>query len=919
MKGIRRLCTFTLISLFSLAGVAAQAGGQNTVLNLLSDASKLLAKTGEKHGAGAQSAEAASTYNYSVLYSFCPEAGCADGQYPEAGLLLDSAGNLYGTTYAGGEANAKCAYSTCGTVFKVSSTGQETVLYSFCSAVNCTDGNQPQAVLIRDSAGNLYGTTAYGGAGVVNNGGGTVFKITNTDRETVLYSFCPVLECSDGYYIVAGLMEDTSGNFYGTAGFGGAKGHGAVFKVDTSDNESDLYSFCSVASCTDGADPYGGVISDSAGNLYGTTTSGGANCVSNNGCGTVFKVDTTGKETVLYSFCSVGGTSCTDGAYPYAGLIRDAAGNLYGTTAQGGNSGCYLGCGTVFKIDTTGKETVLHAFCSASGCTDGATPYASLIQDAAGNLYGTTDVGGAVNQGSVFKVDTSGNETVLYSFCLVSYPNCTDGQYTSSSLILDSAGDLYGTTQKGGANGYGTVFKLAVPSGGNGIITFEAPDAGSGALQGTAGLSINTAGVITGEYTDANYVYHGFVRATDGTITEFDASGAGTGVYQGTFPSGINTKGTIAGTYTNSGKAYNGFVRAAGGAITEFGVPGAGTAGHQGTFPIGINTGGEIAGGFKDAGNVYHGFARSSKGVISEFDAPGAGTAAHLGTIALALNTAGVIVGTFSDASDMYHGFVRTAGGTITTFDAPGAEKEGKPAHSYGGTIAFSINTSGTVAGTYTDTNGVYHGFVRAAGGTVTSFDAPSAGTGAGQGTVGISINTAGTITGTYADASSVYHGFVRTASGTITSFDPTGAGPGGSLISLIAKAMAMPQGTAGLSINTAGAITGGYTDVDDVYHGFLVPVLTATTSTLTSSPNPSTLGEAVTFTATVTPAPPDGETVSFMKGKVVLGTGTLSGGSATFVTSTLKAGTTSVIADYSGDLIFGASKSNTVKQVVEK
>jgi uncharacterized repeat protein (TIGR03803 family) len=921
---VRHLFAFAFISLLSLCSLAAEASAQNGVLSLLSASPKLPAKS-EAHsetqtGTDTQTksgevtiAITPSSYTYSVLYSFCPVSGCADGQYPEAGLLQDSAGNLYGTTYAGGEANSKCAFDTCGTVFKLTTSGQESVLYDFCSASNCTDGNQPQAVLIRDSAGNLYGTTAYGGAGVVANGGGTVFKVGTTDQETVLYSFCPVLECTDGYYIVAGLMEDTSGNLYGTAGFGGVKGHGAVFKVNTSDSESDLYSFCSVTNCTDGSGPYGGVISDSAGNLYGTTIGGGANCISNGGCGTVFKIDTTGKETVLYSFCSVGGTSCTDGEYPYAGLIRDAAGNLYGTTAQGGNSGCYLGCGTVFKVDTTGKETVLHAFCSASGCTDGATPYAGLVQDAAGNLYGTTDVGGAVGQGSVFKIDTSGNETVLYSFCSVDYPSCTDGQYTFSSLILDSAGDLYGTTQKGGANGYGTVFKLAAPSGGgSGIITFEAPDAGTGALQGTAGLSINTAGVITGEYTDANYVYHGFVRAANGTITEFDASGAGTGVYQGTFPSSINTKGTIAGTYTDSGKAYHGFLRATGGAITEFNVSGAGTAGHQGTFPIGINTGGVIAGGFKDSGNVYHGFTRTSKGTFTTFDAPGAGTAAHEGTIAIGINTAGTIIGTYIDANGLHNGFVRATSGTITTFDGPGAT-----AHL--GTVPLGINTKGTIAGTYTDTNGSYHGFVRATNGTLTSFDAPSAGTAAGQGTVGVSINTAGTITGTYADAETVYHGFVRTASGTVTSFDAPGAGPNGSLIALVAKAMAMPQGTAGLSINTAGAITGAFTDANDVYHGFLLPVLTATKTALTSAPNPSTDGETVTFTATVTPAPPDGETVSFMKGETVLGTETLNGGSASFATSTLKVGTTSVIAVYSGDLTYGGSKSAADKQVVEK
>ena len=300
------------------------------------------------------------------------------------------------------------------------------LLYTFCSVggANCTDGKWPSAGLIQDAAGNLYGTTSEGGA----NGGGTVFKVDSAGTETVLYSFCSVANCTDGVMPFAGLIHDAAGNLYGTTWFGGANftansnyGGGTVFKVDSTGKETVLYSFCSVgANCTDGADPFG-LIQSTAGNLYGTTEGGGAN-----NRGTVFKVDSTGHETVLYSFCSVVNANgvCTDGAFPFAGLIRDAAGNLYGTTNAGGVNND----GTVFKVDNTGKETVLYSFCSVLNanetCADGNSPFAGLIRDAAGNLYGTTDHGGAHSfafstGGTVFQVDSTGKETVLYSFLLL--------------------------------------------------------------------------------------------------------------------------------------------------------------------------------------------------------------------------------------------------------------------------------------------------------------------------------------------------------------------------------------------------------------------------------------------------------------------------------------------------------------------
>jgi uncharacterized repeat protein (TIGR03803 family) len=438
---ISRLCTFTLISLVSLFGFAAQAGAQDNIFNQLSGSLELRGKTGNTHKAKTAGAP---TYSYEVLYSFCPGGypACTDGGYPVAGVIQDAAGNLYGTTAA-----------NAGTVFKLDSTGRQTVLYTFCSASGCTDGNSPQAGLIRDSAGDLYGTTFYGGA----NNFGVVFKVDNTGHETVLYSFCSVSGCTDGANPAAGVIQDAAGNLYGTTKTGGANDFGTVFKLDSTGHETVLYSFGSRGG--DGGYPEAGLIQDGAGNLYGTTNRGGY------GFGTVFKVDTSGHETVLYSFCSA---ACTDGAYPAAGVIQDAAGNLDGTTSSGGGGGGG-GVGTVFKLDSTGHETVLYSFCSSANCTDGANPFAGVIQDAAGNLYGTTSNGGANNRGVVFKVDNTGNETVLYSFCSVS--GCTDGRNPLAGVIQDAAGDLYGTTEYGGVNfNSGTVFKLATSSGGTATV-----------------------------------------------------------------------------------------------------------------------------------------------------------------------------------------------------------------------------------------------------------------------------------------------------------------------------------------------------------------------------------------------------------------------------------------------------------------
>jgi uncharacterized repeat protein (TIGR03803 family) len=364
-----------------------------------------------------------------VLYSF---TGAADGGYPESGLTLDSAGNVYGTTEYGGSGNFNC--SGCGVVFKVSGDGTETVLHSFTGKL---DGAIPLfGTLFRDPAGNLYGTTSTGGA----NGGGTVFRLgLNGKQVSIAFP-----NGTGAGFSAAGLTPDGAGNAYGTTQYRGTGcapfGCGTVYKVSHSGKITIVYSF---QGGTDGANPIADLVRDSAGNLYGTTLDGGAGSA-----GTVFKIDSTGKESVLYAF--MGGT---DGGLPHSGLLRDSAGNLYGTTSSGGvNFG-----GTIFKIDSAGNHTILYNFCSQS-CLDGQTPMGNLARDSAGNIYGATQSGGNAYAGVVFELGTNGVETVLYNFCNVG--NCSDGDEPLSGVTRDSQGNLYGTTFYGGSIGYGVVFKL---------------------------------------------------------------------------------------------------------------------------------------------------------------------------------------------------------------------------------------------------------------------------------------------------------------------------------------------------------------------------------------------------------------------------------------------------------------------------
>jgi uncharacterized repeat protein (TIGR03803 family) len=422
------------------------------------------------------------TGHETVLYSF---TGGADGGNPSAGVIRDSAGNLYGTTQRGGTANA-------GVVYKVDSTGHETVLYTFTGGA---DGGDPWSGVIRGSAGNLYGTTRFGGTA----GAGVVYKLDTTGHETVLYSFTGGFTGGpDGSYPYAGVIGDSAGNLYGTTYQGGTAGKGTVYKLDSAGHETVL---CSFPAGADGENPYAGVIGDSAGNLYGTTTSGGtANA------GVVYKLDSAG-ETVLYSF-----TGGADGGYPIAGVIFDSAGNLYGTTYDGG-AGKH---GVVYKLDMAGRETVLYSF---TGGADGGGPYAGVVRDSTGNLYGTTYYGGGTaNAGVVYKVDTAGHETVLYSFT-----GGADGGAPYAGVIRDPAGNLYGTTYYGGGTANaGVVYK--VDTAGHETVLYSFTGGADGG-QPAAGVIRDSAGNLYGT------TYYGGAADDWGVVYKLDTTGHETVLY----------------------------------------------------------------------------------------------------------------------------------------------------------------------------------------------------------------------------------------------------------------------------------------------------------------------------------------------------------------------------------------------------
>ncbi len=393
----------------------------------------------------------AQTYSESILYSFGSSSG--DGINPWSGLVMDGAGNLYGTTNVGGDLNCPAINFNfdvgCGTVFKIDTLGNETILHTFHGG---KDGANPVNSLTIDEAGNLYGITLYGGYKAGQ--GGTVFKIRPSGKYSILHAFTGA---PDGQNPWGSLTLDAAGNIYGTTSLGGnsvstpckprrgTPGCGIVYKLSPKGVETILYNF---NGGSDGAFPKGNVVLDSIGNLYGAATEAGPN-----NYGYLFKLSPQNELTNLYSFCSQ--INCADGTLP-SFLTLDSQGNLYGIAGADGRSMNGFGFpGAIFEHSPAGLETTLATFCIGFTCPNGSGPYGNLLLDGA-TLYGTTYEGGQYEEGTVYELSTAGVETLLYSFGFSEQA----GMQPLSGVIADQAGNLYGTTLGGGSQGKGAVFKL---------------------------------------------------------------------------------------------------------------------------------------------------------------------------------------------------------------------------------------------------------------------------------------------------------------------------------------------------------------------------------------------------------------------------------------------------------------------------
>ena len=556
-------------------------------------------------------------------------------------------------------------------------------------------------------------------------------------------------------------------------------------------------------------------------------------------------------------------------------------------------------------------------------------------------------------------------------------------------------------------------------AGGGTLTSFDEPSDGSGAMEGTFGTAINASGTITGIYSNQSGQFQGFLLNASGAYTSFVALDAGTSgnssTPEGTFPMAINSAGDVAGFYvgSNAGASgnYESFIRTSNGTLVEFNAPGASISSNRGTAAMAINDSDEIV-GFYNTGSyltttVYHGFLRSADGTtFTTIDPAGAGTGECVnshkqGTMAFAINDSGMIAGTYIDSSCNRHGFVRDTSGNYTSIDPPGAS-ESIDTGNMMGTWATGIDAAGDVVGNYTDSSGIRHGFIRSASGAITTSDVPNVGTGGTgnlQGTLPYSIDPTGSyIAGSYTDSTGLLHGFIRFADGSFATFASSAASSSAALGF---------SGTLGPSVNSSGLVTGGYLDSNTALHGILFtpnvpatptfspgggnytstqsvtisdttsgatiyyttdgstpttsssvysspisvsssetinaiafvteeayspmasatytinyPAATTTSLTPAPTPNPSVYGEPVTLTASVSSSggpPPNGENVTFMSGATSLGTAQLTSGVASLTTTALPLGTDSITAVYGGDTNFAGSTSNAVSQVVDE
>jgi uncharacterized repeat protein (TIGR03803 family) len=787
-----------------------------------------------------------------------------EGKSPQ-GVIKDSAGNLYGVTERGGNYDA-------GIVFKLDSSGNYSILHEFDSG---DGGKNPPGSLVLDGDGNLYGITSFGGS----SGGGIIFKLTPSGNFTVLYAFDG---SSEGGYFPKVLIQASDGNFYGTTCCGestGAARDGTIFKITPSGDFTVLHTF-------DGASGGGFptvLIQGSDGNFYGTTSRGGSD-----NQGTIFKVMPSGDFTVLHSFNFISG-----GRIP-SSLVQGSDGSFYGTTSYGSGGPISYQDGTVFKLDSSGNYSVLHDF---DGSNDGANPQ-SLIQGIDGNFYGTT---GSLAGGKIFKIDSSGNFNIIFSFG-------TSG-VAQGALVQDSNGNLFGAALGSGVNGQGAVFEL--DSGGNftvlhsfGFSYVDGASPNSELVQGSDGSFFgttssggsNSAGTVFKLDPSGNYsVLHDFDGEDGGEDPGGVILGSDGNLYGTTSAGGSNNAGTIfkltsSGNFTvlhsfdgSSGGSYpSGLIQAGDGNFYGTTIYGGSSAGLGTVFKLSSSGSFSILHKFVGPlGGVY-----PSSGVIQASDGNLYGTTQWGGTYGLGvvfkigLSGSFSILHIFDDLNTGYYPVTKLLQASDGNF--------------YGTTSLGGVNNAGTVfrldqAGNFS----VLHDFDDAGGGAnalIQGSDGNLYGTTSFGGS-----NGDGTI-------------FELTPSGDFTvlhSFD--GASEGGN-----------PE--AGLIQASDGSFY-GITSENGPYDGGsifrLVETSDATLITLTSSLNPSVVGQSVTFTATVSGNNPTG-TVEFFVGSTRLGSRPLSNGVAALSTPKLVAGTHSITAVYSGDVNNTSSTSAAVTQVVK-
>ena len=563
-------------------------------------------------------------------------------------------------------------------------------------------------------------------------------------------------------------------------------------------------------------------------------------------------IDVTGAGTKALQ-----GTAATaiDAAGDVAGIYVDSSGNEHAFVLPVG--------GVIAPFDASGTGgsgilTIPIGFDSAGDLT-------GIYHDASNRIHGFVR---AASTGTITLLDVPGEDTGKMEG---TFPLCING--------AGEIAGIYSTTltTASGTNSFAHGF---IRNASGTITTFDAvplPSTYGSTNPGTYVISINASGEVAGFYIDGTGAEHGFLRNASGTISTFEAPNAGTGAEQGTIVTGIDAAGDVIGAYTDTSNAIHGFVRSAStGTITAIDAPGAGTATYQGTYPDAIDAAGDISGSFTDSNNVVHGFVLPANGTITTYDAPGAGASDASRRVATsALNSKlhqlsksyGFSFKTRRPSSPLMKlknlfskvGMVQSDGSGL--LNGNGSNPSGTA--SYGDLILNGANASGEIVGVSTDGDYVFHGYLRATNGTITSINDPNAGTGEEQGTGALAINASGMIAGTYADSNSVLHGFL---------FDSS--------------------------------------------------TLTATTTTLTPAPtpNPSIYQEPVTLTAAVASSgstPPNGETVTFMSGTASLGTAQLTGGTASLTTTDLSVGTDLITAIYSGDSNFAGSTSAAVSQTV--